>query len=239
MEAFQHLLETNRINIDYLTTHEFSFDDAPKAFDLVVNKSEPYIGIALKYDVSKKHSQEKLVVNKSVAQAKINVSFIGAGSYAQGNLLPNIPVTEKVQRVGVMTNTGTTSKRVAEKFKFQFCASKETDVLDDKTNTLFIATRHDSHAEYVIKGLQNNKHIFVEKPLCLNEEELDIIKDAQSNFVIRINRDQSKILNKSFLSSFISNINYYIIFCDSLNNIITFSHYCVLAYNVINGWCTE
>ena len=180
MEAFQHLLDTNRINIDYLTTHEFSFDDAPKAFDLVVNKSEPYIGIALKYDVSKKHSQEKLVVNKSVAQAKINVSFIGAGSYAQGNLLPNIPITEKVQRVGVMTNTGTTSKRVAEKFKFQFCASKETDVLDDKTNTLFIATRHDSHAEYVIKGLQNNKHIFVEKPLCLNEEELDIIKDAQS-----------------------------------------------------------
>ena len=179
MEAFQHLLDTDRINIDYLTTHEFPFDDAPKAFDLVVTKTEPYIGIALKYDVNKKHSQDKIVVNNSTAQGKINISFIGAGSYAQGNLLPNIPSNEKVQRIGVLTNTGTTSKRVAEKFKFQFCATKEDDVLDEKTNTIFIATRHDSHADYVIKGLAKNKNIFVEKPLCLNEDELEIIKVAQ------------------------------------------------------------
>jgi polar amino acid transport system substrate-binding protein len=179
MEAFQHLLDTNRINIDYLTTHEFPFDDAPKAFDLVVTKTEPYIGIALKYDINKKHSQEKIIVNKSTAQGKVNISFIGAGSYAQGNLLPNIPTIDKVQRIGVLTNTGTTSKRVAEKFKFQFCATKEDDVLDEKTNTIFIATRHDSHADYVIKGLEKNKNIFVEKPLCLNEEELEIIKEAQ------------------------------------------------------------
>jgi predicted dehydrogenase/threonine dehydrogenase-like Zn-dependent dehydrogenase len=179
MEAFQHLLATNRIDIDYLTTHEFPFDDAPKAFDLVVNKTESYIGIALKYDANKKHSQEKIVVNNSTAQGKINISFIGAGSYAQGNLLPNIPSNEKVQRIGVLTNTGTTSKRVAEKFKFQFCATKEEDVLDEKTNTIFIATRHDSHADYVIKGLMKSKNIFVEKPLCLNEEELVVIKEAQ------------------------------------------------------------
>jgi predicted dehydrogenase/threonine dehydrogenase-like Zn-dependent dehydrogenase len=179
MEAFQHLLDTNRINIDYLTTHEFPFDDAPKAFDLVVTKTEPYIGIALKYDINKQHSQEKIIVNKSTAQGKVNISFIGAGSYAQGNLLPNIPTIDKVQRIGVLTNTGTTSKRVAEKFKFQFCATKEDDVLDEKTNTIFIATRHDSHADYVIKGLEKNKNIFVEKPLCLNEEELEIIKEAQ------------------------------------------------------------
>ena len=179
MEAFQHLSATNRIDIDYLTTHEFPFDDAPKAFDLVVNKTESYIGIALKYDANKKHSQEKIVVNNSTAQGKINISFIGAGSYAQGNLLPNIPSNEKVQRIGVLTNTGTTSKRVAEKFKFQFCATKEDDIFDEKTNTIFIATRHDSHADYVIKGLMKSKNIFVEKPLCLNEEELVVIKEAQ------------------------------------------------------------
>ena len=59
--------------------------------------------------------------------------------------MPNIPETKDVSRVGVLTNTGTTSKRVAEKFKFQFCATNEADVLDDKTNTVFVATRHDSH----------------------------------------------------------------------------------------------
>lgn len=179
MEAFQHLIHSGALNIDYLTTHEFSFDDAPAAFDLVVNKTEPFVGIALKYDTNKKHKQEKIELAPAVKEGQINVAFIGAGSYAQGNLLPNIPENEKISRIGVLTNTGTTSKRVAEKFKFQFCTSNDTDIFNDKTNTLFIATRHDSHAEYVLKGLKNRKHIFVEKPLCLTKDELEQIKNLK------------------------------------------------------------
>ena len=192
MEAFQRLIETKAINIDYLTTHEFSFEDAPKAFDLVVQRTEPFSGIALRYDFEKEISKTAIVVNALQASGKVAILFIGAGSYAQGNLLPNIPENSEISRVGVLTNTGTTSKRVAEKFKFGFCAAKETDVLDDKTNTLFIATRHDSHAEYVLKGLRAGKNIFVEKPICLNEEELDEIisehQKAQKPVMIGFNR---------------------------------------------------
>lgn len=179
MEAFQRLIQTKAINLDYLTTHEFDFDDAPNAFDLVVNRTEPFSGIALKYNVDKEVTKHPITVNDTQAHAKVAISFIGAGSYAQGNLLPNIPESNEVGRIGVLTNTGTSSKRVAEKFKFGFCATLEQDVLDNKTNTLFITTRHDSHAEYVLKGLKAAKNIFVEKPICLKEEELDEIINAQ------------------------------------------------------------
>ena len=181
MEAFQHLLKTKKIDIDYLSTHEFSFEDAPKAFDLVVNKTEPFIGIALKYNTSIVHSKKAIKITSKIKKEDINISFIGAGSYAQGSLLPNMSNLENTSKVGVLTNNGTTSKRVAEKFKFQFCAANEEDVLDSRTNTLFIATPHSSHASYVLKGLVNNKHIFVEKPLCLNEIELDQIIEAQAS----------------------------------------------------------
>ncbi|WP_431110082.1 bi-domain-containing oxidoreductase [Winogradskyella poriferorum] len=180
MEAFQSLMATKRIDISYLTTHEFEFDNAKDAFDLVVSKSEPFTGIALKYDTSKDISKAKIATSDTTKLGKVNISFIGAGSYAQGNLLPNIPESTEVGRVGVLTNTGTTSKRVAEKFKFQFCATEETDVLDDKTNTVFVATRHDSHGLYVLKSLQANKNVFVEKPLCLLETELEQIIEAQA-----------------------------------------------------------
>lgn len=180
MEAFQNLIATDKIDIGYLTTHEFEFENAKAAFDLVVSKSEPFTGIALKYDVEKPVNKQKIITHPTQQLGKINISFIGAGSYAQGNLLPNIPDTNTVGRIGVLTNTGTTSKRVAEKFKFQFCATQETDVLDDNTNTIFIATRHDSHGSYVLKGLKANKHVFVEKPLCLLESELKDIIDAQA-----------------------------------------------------------
>lgn len=181
MEAFQNLLASKKISISYLTTHEYDFEDAPKAFDLVVNKQETFIGIVLKYDVSKIQEKKKIITHEPKPFGKVNISFIGAGSYAQGNLLPNIPKSQSISKVGVMTNSGTTSKRVAEKFGFNYCASEEMDVLDDKTNTLFIATRHDSHASYVLKGLNANKSIFVEKPLCMTLDELTEIEQEQSN----------------------------------------------------------
>jgi predicted dehydrogenase/threonine dehydrogenase-like Zn-dependent dehydrogenase len=200
MEAFQNLIVTGKINIDYLTTHEFDFDNATDAFDLVVSKAEPFTGIALKYNIKKTASKSKISTSETVQLGKINISFIGAGSYAQGNLLPNIPKTSDVARVGVLTNTGTTSKRVAEKFKFQFCATEESDVLDDKTNTVFVATRHDSHGPYVLKCLEANKNVFVEKPLCLLESELESIIELQSKkkkaVMVGFNRRFSPLTDK-------------------------------------------
>ena len=100
----------------------------------------------------------------------------------------------------MLTNTGTTSKRVAEKFKFNFCATLENDVLDEKTNTVFVATRHDSHGSYVLKALEQNKHVFVEKPLCLKESELESIIEAQQQsqtaVMIGFNRRFSPLTQK-------------------------------------------
>ncbi|MDA7558627.1 bi-domain-containing oxidoreductase [Flavobacteriaceae bacterium] len=188
MEAFQNLIATNKIDINYLTTHEFDFDNAKAAFDLVVSKAEPFTGIALKYNTEKKANKYKISTSEAEQLGNINISFIGAGSYAQGNLLPNIPETNDVGRIGVLTNTGTTSKRVAEKFKFQFCATQEADVFDKNTNTVFVATRHDSHGPYVLKSLKANKNVFVEKPLCLLESELQEIieKQAETNKAVMV-----------------------------------------------------
>lgn len=178
MEAFQDLLAEGKIDVGYLTTHEFTLADAPKAYDMIVEKSEPHLGIILRYDTTRPvQLRNRVQVGESKPVAAVSIGCIGAGSYAQGNLLPNIPQKDgQIVCKGVLTNTGTTSKRVAERFGFEFCTSSEEDILGNSDiNTLFIATRHDSHAGYVAKGLQAGKHIFVEKPLCLTRDELDNI----------------------------------------------------------------
>jgi predicted dehydrogenase len=177
MEAFQKLISNGVIDLSYLTTHIFDFDDAPKAYDIVLTHSEPFLGIVLKYNVSKTHQRKKIAIGANGKTGKINLAFIGGGSYAQGSLLPNLPKDSDIVRKGVLTNSGTTSKRVAERYQFEFCTSNEDDIIKNPDiNTIFIATRHDSHAAYVIKGLENGKNIYVEKPLCLNIEELEQIK---------------------------------------------------------------
>ena len=81
-----------------------------------------------------------------------------------------------------------------KKFKFNFCTSIESDLLENKNiNILFIATRHDTHADYVLKGINNNKNIFVEKPLCIKETDLEKIQKSllhkpNTNLMVGFNR---------------------------------------------------
>lgn len=82
-----------------------------------------------------------------------------------------------------MTQSGTTSRGVAEGFGFEFCTSNEGDILaNPDINTVFIATRHDSHGYYVKKALEAGKHVFVEKPLCIALDELKEIEGFYSAF---------------------------------------------------------
>jgi len=179
MAAFQEFIHSRRIDVGPLTTHEFSLEEAPQAYDLILKKEEPCLGILIRYDTEREHEAEKIVLRRGDPTGKVGIAFIGAGSYAQSHLLPNLPQDSSVTRVGVMTSTGTSARSVAERFEFGFCTSEEREILADSTiNTVFIATRHDSHAEYVLKAFAAGKHVFVEKPLCLNEEELNRVREG-------------------------------------------------------------
>jgi len=198
MEAFQQMISNGVINIDYLTTHIVDFNNAPDAYNMILSKTEPYMGVVLKYNIAKEQKlHQKIEIRKPEPNAKVNIAFIGAGSYAQGNLLPNLPKNNEITRKGILTNTGTTSKRVAERFGFEYCTSDETEILQNKDiNTVFIATRHDSHAEYVLKSLKKGKNVFVEKPICLTRDELEKISNGyngEQHLLVGFNRRFSSL----------------------------------------------
>lgn len=204
MSAFQELLAQKRINVESLATHEFPFEESPKAYDLILKREEPFLGVLLKYDVEKEVDFSPISVSetknarpgqtaangkkeenaegatgvserflrRTLPASTLGVGVVGAGSYAQGNILPNLPKRPDAARVAVLTNGGATSKRVAEKFRFQCCVSKPEDVFQNAdVDLVFVTTRHDSHAQYVLDALKNGKSVFVEKPLCLTLDE--------------------------------------------------------------------
>lgn len=180
MQAFQHLVHSEKIQLDFLTTHEFDIENAGKAYDLVLNRSEPFLGMMLKYDTTTPLRRQSTVINATPKVGKLGVAFIGAGSYAQNHLLPNLPDADEIVRTTVLTSTGANSKRVAERFRFSNCTSEPNEILSDKSvDAVFITTRHNSHADYVVASLQAGKHVFVEKPLCLNTDELHEIENIQ------------------------------------------------------------
>jgi polar amino acid transport system substrate-binding protein len=177
MEAFLDLLSMKMIDVKSLITHTFDIDRGTEAYDIILGKNkQPYIGMLLKYP------EEDIKTAKAprvapAANGKLNIGFIGAGSFAQSYLVPNAKVLGNLDTV--VTRTGVNAKNVAGKFGF---ANNSTDpdviLKNQDINTLFIATQHDTHAKYVIDGLKHNKAVFVEKPLALTYEELAEVRAA-------------------------------------------------------------
>ncbi|MGA1868364.1 MAG: bi-domain-containing oxidoreductase [bacterium] len=211
MEAFQRLIAQGKVRTEHLTTHVFDLENAPSAYDMIMEKSEAYIGILIKYDISK--GLERGIVKNNALKAKathaasgndmVGIGFIGAGSYAQSFLLPNIKVGPRVRLKGVMTSTSTSSRSVMDRYGFEFCTGDAEDILaSPEINTVFIATRNDTHGLYVKKALLAGKNVFVEKPLCLNCKELDEIKeiiytgDSNPKIMVGFNRRFSPLIEK-------------------------------------------
>lgn len=174
METFIELVEREKLVVEPLITHVFEFEDAKKAYDMILAKSEPFVGILLKYDEDEKKNEEVENSKAALKGTKTKIGFVGAGSFAQNYLLPNVKAYADM--IGVATSRGNTAKGIAEKYGFQYSTGEAEKIFsDDKINTVFVATRHNLHASNVIDAVKNNKNVFVEKPLCMNREELETI----------------------------------------------------------------
>src|SRR5690625_86837 len=177
MQTFLNLLATGRLDISSLITHTYSLTEAPRAYDMILENKEDFTGIVIEYDTEKKLQKRIEFSDAPYQPGEVHAGFIGAGSFAQGTLLTNLK--DLCIFTGVATHSGTTARYVADKYGFQYCAEDSSEILrDEKTDTEFIATRHHTHADYVIEALRNGKHVFVEKPLAMDEKELEEVRQA-------------------------------------------------------------
>ncbi len=176
MQTFIDLLDSKKIDIDYLITHEFEILNAPNAYKMILEKSENFAGILIAYEINKKQVKDvRLEKQVKINPNEPNIGLIGAGNFAQNILLPHMK--SKCNFIAINTNHGNNSIYVAKKYGFKSSYNSAEKVITDKdVNTIFILTRHDTHAQYVLESIDSNKHIFIEKPLAITEEELESIK---------------------------------------------------------------
>lgn len=184
MEACLDLMAQGKLDVTSLVTHKFPIEEALKAYDVIMGKTkEKYLGILIQYPESGQDGQlpiRKLELNGKLpteTKTEPSVGFIGAGNFAQSFLIPPLQ-KQGVELRAVATSTPVNAKSVGEKFGFGYCATDPEEVLkDDTVNTIFVATRHDTHADYVLEALKRGKRVYVEKPLGLTHEQVDSISN--------------------------------------------------------------
>jgi predicted dehydrogenase/threonine dehydrogenase-like Zn-dependent dehydrogenase len=202
MEAFVELIASQKVNVHPLISHRFPIENAPQAYQLITGKAEePFLGVLIQYPFDSNppsstriDRKEGLYKNSVTPATKVSLGVFGAGNYANATFLPVVKKAGNTTLVGIASASGVTATNAANKFGFQFVTSSENEILEDPNiNTVLILTQHNFHAPQVIKALSGGKHVYCEKPLALNLEELSEIeellkKDTSPLLTVGLNR---------------------------------------------------
>ena len=178
-EAFLGLIEEGKISPKALLTHHYDYNDAMTAYDLLEGKiQEKYLGIVLEYNNEINLAEHKIVkrTEKAIRSDTVNLGLIGAGNFTKSVILPNIQKVSGYELVALCTATGVSAEGTGKKYDFKYITTDSNEIFtNSEINAVAITTQHNSHAQLVKKAIEHKKHCFVEKPLCIYEEELESI----------------------------------------------------------------
>jgi predicted dehydrogenase/threonine dehydrogenase-like Zn-dependent dehydrogenase len=216
LEAILDLIVQGRVRVDRLITHRFPIQDSLKAYDLILKNLEPYIGVILSYpqgevaaaQISAPVRTVRLESNRLQPETAPSqgLGLIGGGMFTKNILLPALKKISGVPLIGVATTTGVTAQHIANKFRFAYASTDYQEILRDAAiNRVMITTRHNLHGRLVHEALAAGKDVFVEKPLCLTEDELiniERIYDGSRFLMVGFNRRFAPLAQqvKAFLS---------------------------------------
>ena len=201
-EAILYALASKQLNVTKLISEQYEIVNAKLAYKSLINDKKKYaILINYKNEITQK-TKKVLLKNelKKQSLSKLCIGVIGSGNYSSRFILPTLHKT-KYDLKTLVASSGLRPYFYGKKFKFEYASTDKNDIFNDPTiNTLFIATRHDSHAELVVEALKKNKNIFVEKPLCINKQELNkIVKTFDE---IKENNHKAKTASPSLMIGF-------------------------------------
>ena len=179
-EAILDMLASGQLNVKPLITHRFAFEDAPQAYAMLT-EDKSGLGFLLQYNSLASDRAARnvpLVHNLHFNLQRPVLAFIGAGNYASRMLIPAFK-SAGAQFHTIVTAGGVNGVIHGKKAGFAAASTDLNGMLANTSiNTTVIVTRHDSHARFVAQALQAGKNVFVEKPLAIDAEGLNLVRDA-------------------------------------------------------------
>ncbi len=180
MAEYLRLVSEGKLQLGQILEREYDLGDANQAYQELQSAAEKPLGVILRYPIDQQKGPaakltSKVTLHSKPTRNKLNVAVIGAGGFAKGMHLPNLQTLSNLYHVrAIVSSTGSNAKGVAQQFSADYASSDYADVLKDPdVDVVLISTRHHLHAQQAEAAARAGKAIFLEKPMALNEAELD------------------------------------------------------------------
>src|SRR5437867_3463342 len=187
MEQFVRLLETGAVQIEPLITHRFPLAEAPAAYRTILDADSRSLAVLLRYPEAE-HPARSLAWSprRRVAVSPpphdgsaLGVAVAGAGNIARWSHLPALRSVPGVTLRAIVSASGARGKSYARRFGAEYCSSDYEAVIGDPCiHAVVILSRHHEHATQAVAALAAGKHVFVEKPMALTEDECRMLARA-------------------------------------------------------------
>jgi predicted dehydrogenase/threonine dehydrogenase-like Zn-dependent dehydrogenase len=175
-KAILQTIASGKLEVKSLITERVPLSE----YDRIYNNIGAGNSIAsiLEYPVESDAADTITVTSGSFAPGKGGIGIIGAGNFTSMTMLPVLAAIG-APLYSIASASGVTGTALAKKYKIGKSTSDYKSILGDaNVDLVIITTRHNEHARMVVECLNAGKHVFVEKPLALNREELDDILAA-------------------------------------------------------------
>jgi predicted dehydrogenase/threonine dehydrogenase-like Zn-dependent dehydrogenase len=195
--AVLQAIASGRLDVKSLITDRIPLHDFSKIYSNISNKES--IASILEYPEDSSRADVVNTASGTFQQSGGGIGIIGAGNFTAMTMLPALAAIKAPIR-SIASASGVTGTALAKKYNIAQSTTNYTTMLEDaNVGLVMITTRHNEHARMVVECLKAGKHVFVEKPLALNREQLDQIVhqyDGSLTLTVGFNRRFSPHIQK-------------------------------------------
>ncbi len=185
LAEFIRLVSIGAVRPSKLAPQVFKLDEAPSAYAQLNSGDNRRVALLFEYPPDAQATRR--IARPAAAQSNgqplrggVGIGFVGAGNFATATLIPALKALGDVHLRVICSAGGLSARSTSLRHGFEYAASGFDQVLaDERVQAVLIATRHDTHARFAAEALRSGKHVFVEKPLALSQEQLVEVEQAQ------------------------------------------------------------
>jgi predicted dehydrogenase/threonine dehydrogenase-like Zn-dependent dehydrogenase len=188
LAAFLELVSEGKVLLDPLISSVRPFAEAEQVYQELAGSKGNVLTMVFDYGAASEPVRREPIGLKAArvvtpSVGKLRLGVIGAGNYASSMLLPHLQKNGEVELVAVATTTSLTGQNAKRKFGFKYATTECQEILEDPDiDAVIIATRHSTHARLVAEALRNGKATYVEKPLAINTEDLEMVRNVITGY---------------------------------------------------------